>query len=209
MTLVTRKSRRLRTYLIIIAVMTLVTMAFLYAFHAISKSASVATTSPLTGVKAPVAHKTSTDAAFGLPVRLQIPKLQVDANISYMGLTSDGSMDVPPDLINVGWYKYGTKPGNTGSAVIAGHLEGTEDMGVFSDLSKLRTGDTVSVRNDRNKTISFTVRETKTYKQDERPIEIFNKTDGIYLNLITCSGIWNNSQKRYSHRLVVFTEKVT
>lgn len=125
-----------------------------------------------------------------------------------MGLTKDGDMDVPPDLINVGWYKYGTKPGSIGSAVIAGHLEGTKDLGVFINLETLRAGDIVNVRNDRDETISFVVRKTLSYKQDERPTEIFHKTDGVYLNLITCSGIWSNSQKRYSHRLVVFTEKV-
>jgi hypothetical protein len=52
------------------------------------------------------------------------------------------------------------------------------------------------------------VRETRTYKQDERPDEIFNKTDGSHLNLITCSGIWDNAKKRYSHRLVVFADKI-
>jgi hypothetical protein len=64
------------------------------------------------------------------------------------------------------------------------------------------------VQNDRDEAIAFTVRETRTYKQNERPDEIFNRTDGNYLNLITCSGIWDNAKKRYSHRLVVFADKV-
>lgn len=155
-----------------------------------------------------VASKTSPDATFGLPVRLLIPKLKVDANISYMGLTKDGDMDVPPDLITVGWYKFGTKPGNAGSAVIAGHLEGTKELGVFTNLDTLQIGDIVKVRNDRNELISFAVRKTHTYKQTDHPTEVFNKTDGTYLNLITCSGTWDKSQQRYSHRFVVFTEKI-
>lgn len=205
MTLTTRKSHRTRAIvIIIIMIVALVAGALLYVLNTprLSKPAPVVQVTP------PV-EKTSTDATFGLPMRLQIPKLQVDANISYMGLTEGGEMDVPPDLINVGWYKYGTKPGEVGSAVIAGHLEGTEDLGVFTDLQKLRKGDIVSVRNDRNELVSFTVRETRTYKQDERPAEIFNKTDGSYLNLITCSGVWSNAQQRYSHRFVVFAEKLT
>lgn len=153
-------------------------------------------------------QKSSVDATFGLPTRLQIQKIKVDAAISYTGLTDAGEMEVPPDLINVGWYKYGTKPGNVGSAVIAGHLEGTKDKGVFIGLDKLQPGDLVNVRNDRNETVAFVVRETRSYMQHERPAEIFNKSDGIYLNLITCSGVWSESQQRYSHRFVVFTEKV-
>lgn len=204
MTLVSRRSRRTRIFVIVIAIVMLVTAVLLY----ISDNKSTQQVSP-TSSKVPAADKTSTDATFGLPMRLQIPKLQVDANVSYMGLTDDGDMDVPPDLVNVGWYKYGAKPGNVGSAVIAGHLDGTEDLGVFADLHKLRAGDLVNVRNDRNETIAFVVHETRTYKQDERPTEVFNRTDGAYLNLITCSGVWSNLQQRYSHRFVVFAEKVT
>jgi sortase (surface protein transpeptidase) len=155
----------------------------------------------------PLAKKTKTDATFGLPQRLIIPSIKVDANITYMGLTKSGDMDVPPDLINVGWYKYGTKPGEVGSAVIAGHLEGTKDLGVFIGLNKLQPGDIVKIRNDRDETIEFIVREKRTYKQDERPSEIFNAADGSHLNLITCTGVWSNAQQRYSHRLVVFTDK--
>jgi LPXTG-site transpeptidase (sortase) family protein len=140
-------------------------------------------------------------------MRLQIPTIDVDANISYMGLTPTGEMDVPPDLINVGWYKFGTKPGEVGSAVIAGHLEGIEDLGVFTNLTKLQAGDEINVRNDRDELIIFTVREMRTYKQDERPSDIFNRTDGVHLNLITCSGRWDNIKKRYSHRYVVFADK--
>lgn len=203
MTLTTRKSHRTRVVVIIIAIAMLTATTLLYTFHGVwpSKTTPVVRTMP-------AAQKTSTGATFGLPLRLQIPTLQVDANIAYMGLTADGDMDVPPDLINVGWYKFGTKPGEQGSAVIAGHLEGTEDLGVFINLNKLRSGDLINVRNDRGELVSFTVRETRTYKQDERPDEIFNKTDGSHLNLITCSGIWDNAKKRYSHRFVVFADKI-
>jgi LPXTG-site transpeptidase (sortase) family protein len=204
MTLTTRKSHHVRALAIIIMIIALAA-AILYVIN----TRRHAPNAPPAIVQTPIVKKTSTDATFGLPVRLLIPKLQVDANISYMGLTKDGDMDVPPDLINVGWYKYGTKPGDIGSAVIAGHLEGTEDLGVFTDLHKLRAGDGLSVRNDRNEIIKFIVRETRTYKQDERPVEIFNKADGSYLNLITCSGTWSNVQQRYSHRFVVFADKTT
>ena len=60
----------------------------------------------------------------GLPLRITIPKLQVDAKIEYMGLTSTGTMDVPTEVVNAGWYKYGAHPGDEGSAVIGGHLNG-------------------------------------------------------------------------------------
>lgn len=207
MSLSTRKSHRLRTTIIIVAIMAFVAVAlwFWYFFNTQQQSITVPVAQPKKSV---VSDQVAAEKKFGLPLRLLIPKLKVDAPISYMGLTANGEMDVPPDLINVGWYKFGTKPGEQGSAVIAGHLEGTEDLGVFIDLDKLRAGDIVTVHNDRDENVSFSVRETKLYKQDERPNEIFNKTDGRYLNLITCAGTWDNMKKRYSHRLVVFADKI-
>ena len=201
---IARKSR-LRI-IVIIAITILAAAAIAYTISA-SKITSP-NTAPLSS-KAPGASKTSRDAAFGLPVSLNIPKINVATDVSYMGLTPDGDMDVPPDLVSVGWYKYGTKPGDVGSAVIAGHLRGTEDLGVFNDLDLLRPGDEVNVRNDRDDIVSFVVRETRSYKEDERPSEVFSRTDGAYLNLITCSGTWNDARQLYSHRFVVFAEKIT
>jgi sortase A len=205
MTLSTPQSHRLRTTIILLTIVTLVVMALLYFFDRQKQSVTAPTMQP---AKAVASDKVADEVKYGLPMRLSIPKLKIDAAISYMGLTLSGEMDVPPDLVTVGWYKFGTKPGEQGSAVIAGHLEGTEDLGVFIDLDKLQTGDTIKVRNDRDETVSFTVRKTRMYKQDERPNEIFNKTDGSYLNLITCSGTWDNVKKRYSHRYVVFADKI-
>lgn len=36
--------------------------------------------------------------------------------------------------------------------------------------------------------------------------EVFAKTDGKYLNLITCEGVFDRASRNYSDRLVVFTE---
>lgn len=205
MALSTRKSHRLRTTIIIVVTVVIAALALLYFFDRQRQNAIVPTVQPK---KAVVSNEAAAKKKYGLPIQLSIPKLKVDAAISYMGLTASGEMDVPPDLVSVGWYKFGTKPGEQGSAVIAGHLEGTEDLGVFIDLDTLRRGDVINVRNDRDKVVSFAVRETRTYRQGERPDEIFNKTDGSYLNLITCSGTWDNAKKRYSHRYVVFADKI-
>lgn len=184
---------------------TVAVMALLYYLYRPHQQVAAPVVQP---TKVVVSDKAAAEVKYGLPMRLAIPKIKVDAPIAYMGLTAGGEMDVPPDLITVGWYKFGTKPGQQGSAVIAGHLEGVEDLGVFTDLDKLKKGDAISVVNDRDETVVFAVRETRTYRQDERPDEVFNKIDGSYLNLITCSGTWDNAKKRYSHRFVVFADKV-
>ncbi len=143
---------------------------------------------------------------YGLPMRLSIPKIDVDSSIVYMGLTSSGDMESPKTNEESGWYKYGPHPGNAGSAVIAGHL-GVGSRAVFAQLSLLKKGDVVYVLDDRNQTVSFVVRDTRTYDYDTEPSEVFSSTSGTHLNLITCNGDWDSEQKTYAKRLVVFTDK--
>lgn len=148
-------------------------------------------------------------AANGLPVRLIIPGLEVDTNILYMGLTPDGHMAVADDNFkDVGWYQYGARPGSVGTAVLAGHVNGKNERGVFIDLHKMKKGDIVKIVDDKNQTISFAVRDIRTYDQDERPQEVFHSEEGVHLNLVTCAGEWNDSEQQFPVRLVVFTDKI-
>lgn len=201
----TSVARKRHLRIIVVIIVLAVAAASVYAISANNVTSPDAVVSPS---NTSVVSKTSQNTTFGLPVSLEIPKINVATDVSYMGLTTDGDMDVPPDLISVGWYKYGAKPGDVGSAVIAGHLRGTEDLGVFNDLDLLQPGDIVNVHNDHGDMISFAVRETRSYRENERASEVFNKADGAYLNLITCSGTWDSAQQLYSHRFVVFAEKI-
>jgi len=146
----------------------------------------------------------------GIPLNLSIPSIGVDAPIEQVGLTKDGNLDVPKDGVYTGWFDIGAKPGEMGSAVINGHY-GTWPDGshsVFDNLSKIKVGDKVSVRDDKGQVFDFVVTQIKTYGADAVVPEIFNRTDGSYLNLITCNGEWIASQKTYTKRFVVFTELV-
>ena len=160
-----------------------------------------------------IAQHTAADAPtvitnYGLPSRLKIPKLQIDTHIIYVGLTKDGNMSVPNNVIDAGWYKYSALPGNTGTAVIAGHLDGLRgEPGVFSNLSKLAPGDTILVTESNGVSVSFIVRATKRYPQTEQPTEVFTSTSGSHLNIITCTGSWDRSEHRFAERLVVFADK--
>ncbi|MDL2341649.1 MAG: class F sortase [Patescibacteria group bacterium] len=146
---------------------------------------------------------------YGLPVRLLIPKLKVDAKMLYMGKTAAGNMQVPGNVVDAGWYKYGALPGNTGTAVIAGHLDGLKaEPGVFSNLKQLQVGDVVSVRDNAGATVSFSVRALKSYGQNDQPAEVFSSTSGSHLNLITCTGAWDKTAHQFAQRLVVFTDRI-
>lgn len=148
-------------------------------------------------------------ARSGLPLRLKIPSIKVDAPFEYVGLDSDGVMDVPKDPAEVGWFNLGPRPGENGSAVIAGHYGWKNNIpAVFDNLHKLRVGDKIIVEDEKGVTTTFVVREMRTYGKDEIVPNVFNSSDGkAHLNLITCTGTWNKAEKTYSERLVVFTDK--
>ncbi|MFA6100496.1 MAG: class F sortase [Patescibacteria group bacterium] len=149
-------------------------------------------------------------AASGLPVRIKIPSIRVDAVIRNVGLTSDGSMGVPALPRDAAWYMLGPKPGEKGSAVISGHVNWWYGVkGVFERLKALKPGDKITVQNDRGISTSFVVRKIREYGQKDDASDVFFSFDGkSHLNLVTCSGVWDRLSKAYSKRLVVFTDKV-
>lgn len=145
----------------------------------------------------------------GLPIRLTISAINVDAAIERVGLTPNGAMDVPKDPATVVWYALGPRPGETGSAVIAGHYGWKNDLpAAFDALHVLKKGDKISVENDNGEIVMFVVRELRNYNAQDDASLVFNSNDGkAHLNLITCEGVWNKDSKSYSERLVVFADK--
>ena len=154
----------------------------------------------------------ATTTANGSPVRLKIPKLNIDAGFQYTGIKSDGTMEIPNNVVDVGWFTGSPHPGDKGSAIITGHVAQIRGgvitkPGVFIDLNKLQAGDKLYVVNDKGVSITFTVREVRSYDPNADATDVFtSKDNGAHLNLITCEGTWNPAQLSYSQRLVVFTD---
>lgn len=145
-------------------------------------------------------------ANFGLPVRINIPTININAAIERVGVTAGGAMDVPKSQDDAAWLDLGPRPGENGSAVIAGHYGGK--ISVFNNLYKLRKGDKIYVEDDKGAIISFVVRESRRYDPKADASSVFASNDGKpHLNLVTCEGVWDKVSKSYSKRLVVFADK--
>lgn len=201
------KKRHRRSFLLSLAVGALILVLASYLF--------VVNKKPIAQVASGVTSKTilatppAKDLNRGLPVRLLIPKIKIDAPVVYLGLTTGGDMAVPGSAEDVGWYKYGPLPGNDGSSVVDGHVVGSRGQrGVFADLNQLQKGDNLSVIDGQGRTATFTVRESQSYDPQADATAVFRSSDGkAHLNLITCSGDWDAAQHRYLERLVVFADK--
>lgn len=146
----------------------------------------------------------------GLPIRLKIPKIKVNAAIEHKGLTAKGEMGVPKLPGNVAWFSLGTRPGEIGTAAMAGHVDWWNGAtAVFANLKKLKIGDKIIVQDENGKDVSFIVRKIRTYSSKESAPDVFHSSDGkAHLTLITCYGAWDKNAKQYSKRLVVFADKV-
>jgi LPXTG-site transpeptidase (sortase) family protein len=145
----------------------------------------------------------------GLPIRLKIPTINVDATVEYVGVTLDGNMGVPKGPDDVAWFQFGPRPGDIGNAVIAGHYGWKNGIpAVFDEASKLQKGDNITIEDDKGILTTFVVRESRLLDEHADASSVFGSSDGkAHLNLITCEGVWNPATKSYSERLVVFADK--
>jgi LPXTG-site transpeptidase (sortase) family protein len=142
-----------------------------------------------------------------VPIQIIIPKISVDAKVEKVGITYAGNMSTPKKISNTGWYKYGTLPGEKGSAVIDGHVDnGFALPGVFKNLKKLVPGDNVFVKTENGSSLHFVVIEVERYYYTDVPREtLFTRNDKAYLNLITCDGDWIPEIETSNYRIVVYT----
>lgn len=145
----------------------------------------------------------------GLPMRIQIPNINIDAPFEYVGINSQGAVDAPEDPDKVAWYSGGTRPGDIGSAVITGHLNWYNSTnGIFTNLHKIQLNDKIVIQDDQGIMLSFIVREIRSYNANEEAIDVFISDDGkSHLNLITCEGSWDKVANSFSKRLVIFSDK--
>ncbi|MGE6553719.1 sortase domain-containing protein [Exiguobacterium artemiae] len=142
-----------------------------------------------------------------LPKTLTIDQLKVKTNIEQVGLDKKGAMGTPKNEQQVGWYKFGPRPGDVGNAVIDGHTDTKTGPAVFYQLHELKKGDKIEIKDESGRNLVFRVKKLVEYGHLDAPLEkIFGASDQRNLNLITCIGTYDENEGTYDNRLVVFTE---
>ncbi|MFE8943790.1 class F sortase [Streptomyces sp. NPDC007856] len=140
------------------------------------------------------------------PTRIRIPEIRVNAPLMGLALTRSGSLDVPPAQNKnlAGWYEAGTIPGETGTAIVAGHVDNTEGPAVFYDLGALKRGARIEVdRRDRSVAV-FTVDAVEVYAASNFPDEkVYGAAPRPELRVITCGGGYSRTTG-YQGNVVVF-----
>jgi sortase (surface protein transpeptidase) len=115
-------------------------------------------------------------------------------------------MAAPAGWYDVGWYRYGPRPGYSGSAVLAGHLDtNTGAPAVFWRLDELVPGQAILYQNQNGEQSNFVVEQIASYPLDQVPLDqIFARGGEARLALITCGGTWSQENQNYSMRIVVY-----
>jgi hypothetical protein len=140
------------------------------------------------------------------PVELKIPAISVSVTLSTLGLNADGTVQVPTDVQQPGWYRLGPSPGEIGSAVILGHVDSYQGPGVFFNLRSLVAGNVVDVSLADGVTAQFEVTSVATYLKANFPDQAVYTSDGhSALQLVTCGGVFDSTTGHYLSNIVVYT----
>ncbi|MFD0818834.1 class F sortase [Micromonospora zhanjiangensis] len=143
-----------------------------------------------------------------VPTTVAIPKIGVQAQVIGLGVQADGTLEVPPleraEL--TGWYRAGPSPGETGNAVVVGHVDShVSGPAVFFRLGELMPGDVVRIGRADGTVATFRVDGVKSYPKTNFPTDlVYGSSDRPGLRLITCGGDFNRRTGSYDDNVVVF-----
>jgi sortase (surface protein transpeptidase) len=155
---------------------------------------------------APTGGAPATGRALEAPTQIEVPAIGLHSRVVPLGQNPDGSAMVPSGTSFTGWYDLGPVPGDTGPAVIMGHVDSTTGPGVFFNLRYLLPGDLVTV-DDGSRAVSFRVERVVVYPKDAFPTaEVFGPTPDVALRLITCGGPFDTSIGHYEDDVVVYAD---
>jgi sortase (surface protein transpeptidase) len=144
------------------------------------------------------------------PTRVRVPSIDVESELVRLGVDADRVLVPPTDFGTAGWFAEGPAPGETGPAVIAGHVDSTDGPAVFFRLRELQAGDEVLVDRADGSTARFEVRSVQRYPKDAFPTEeVYGPTPRAELRLITCGGEFDSEERSYRDNVVVSAQLVT
>jgi hypothetical protein len=163
-------------------------------------AANAAWSSPLPNARYDAAEHTA--SLPGGPSVVAIPAIGVDAEVRPVGVLDDGRLEVPPAAM-VGWYQYGSSPGEPGSAVLAGHIAYDGVDGAFRYLAELTPGDEVRVDD-----ATFVVERVEQFRKEQLPPDVWAEDGPSRLVLITCGGSFDSARRSYDSNVVVWARPV-
>lgn len=142
-------------------------------------------------------------------MRVLIPAIAVDAPVVNLGLNADGTLQVPTNFSDAGWWSGGPFPGDPGPAVVVGHVSSIYGPGVFFRLDELVAGDSVIVTRPDGRRVIFRVTRLLEVAKSSFPTGlVYGHVAGRQLRLITCGGPFNSATGHFIDNFIVFASFV-
>ena len=139
------------------------------------------------------------------PKKIIIPKLKVDGYVQQVGVDQNNQVAVPNNLYMVGWFNQTAQPGKPGLSVIDGHVTGRINDGIFKNLDQLKVGDQYTVEQGNGKKLTYEVISSQSVPVGQAVAVLFSQEPRVksQLNLVTCSGKFDEKTRQYPDRLIV------
>lgn len=143
-----------------------------------------------------------------MPTGVRVPSAGVAGEVVPVGVRrAEDELAVPPDGMVAAWYEFGPAPGETGSAVLAGHVDYDGEPGIFHRLADVSPGDELAVEYNEGPSRTFRVIEVVTYDKLDLPVaDLFRRDGDPRLVLITCGGSFDAEERSYLSNVVVYAE---
>lgn len=146
--------------------------------------------------------------------RLLIPKLEIDAPLTYKAVPPNGQMPNPNSWDDVAYYDFsqfpdlGGLPGKGGNIVLAGHVDYIRHgPAVFWRLNELKPGDVVTIRLTDGTAYDYKIEFNKVLDPGTADwSSIVSATADESVTLITCTGVFEAGH--YNKRQVAWGRRV-
>lgn len=170
-----------------------------------------ATEAPDDAAQEPSGEDAEEVAPVEAPVSVSIPAIGVSSDLLHLGLDPEGALAVPEgdDFDTAAWYDGSPRPGQSGPAVLLGHVSSAaRGPSVFFDLAALTVGDTVDVTRADGTVATFEIYDLQQFPKDSFPTAaVYGNTPGPELRLITCAGTVAESTGHYTDNVIVFARE--
>jgi Sortase domain len=141
-----------------------------------------------------------------VPVRLLIPAIGVNAPVLPTGVQAGGSLAIPPDPSDVGWWEGGGFPGEpTGAVILVGHINSAVlGPGALLRLQDVRPGNAVTVITA-GQTLRYQVVALRAYAKANLPVAaVFGQQVAARLVIVSCGGLFDATTGHYLDNVVAY-----
>lgn len=140
-----------------------------------------------------------------VPASIYIPGLNIASDLAAVGLHPNGTVALPKNKKEIGWYKASSPPA-TNSTVL---LTGFREVGLpFSSLTAIKNGDLIELSDKSGDSFWYHVATMEFYAAGQVPMsELITINKGDQLVIIVNNGVWLPEEKQYSERIVVVAKR--